>query len=62
MNQIAIGDSKRGWFTGGLKYIIEIGVRREKMISNLELLKQELIKDLLEKQESGFLKKQMWNY
>ncbi|BEO89130.1 hypothetical protein FSDG_01229 [Fusobacterium animalis 7_1] len=32
------------------------------MISNLELLKQELIKDLLEKQESGFLKKQMWNY
>lgn len=26
------------------------------MISNLELLKQELIKDLLEKQESGFLK------
>jgi len=32
------------------------------MISNLELSKQELIKDLLEKQESGFLKKQMWNY
>lgn len=32
------------------------------MISNLELLKQELIKDLLEKQESGFLRKQMWNY
>ena len=32
------------------------------MISNLELLKQELIKDLLEKQESSFLKKQMWNY
>ena len=32
------------------------------MSSNLELLKQELIKDLLEKQESGFLKKQMWNY
>ncbi len=32
------------------------------MISNLELLKQELIKDLLEKQENGFLKKQMWNY
>ena len=32
------------------------------MISNLELLKQELIKDLLEKQESGFLKKQMWKY
>ena len=32
------------------------------MISNLELLKQELIKDLLEKKESGFLKKQMWNY
>ena len=32
------------------------------MISNLELLKQELIKDLLEKQESGFLTKQMWNY
>ena len=26
------------------------------MISNLELSKQELIKDLLEKQESGFLK------
>ena len=32
------------------------------MISNLELLKQELKKNLLEKQESGFLKKQMWNY
>ena len=32
------------------------------MISNLELSKQELIKDLLEKQESGFLRKQMWNY
>ena len=32
------------------------------MISNLELSKQELIKDLLEKQEGGFLKKQMWNY
>ena len=27
------------------------------MISNLELLKQELIKDLLEKQESGILEK-----
>ena len=32
------------------------------MISNLELLNQELLKDLLEKQESGFLRKQMWNY